>query len=444
MVKTRNTTHHEDGNIQRSSSDSPREPRTTPSADRASSSTATSFSRPRQDYHRPSHRSGLFGIRRRKSSPQPLSKSSLPKDIRSLVGKYKPTTITQSEIRDSFGQLILQPPQMTTKNLISALSSETRDTRDNNHGSLLPSFQSLPLLNASVLLDPQHYIKASASASTSRSGTESARRLLRGRREWMSTIRKHAERGLNPPSSSSSNIGRRILSSSSSSNNNSQQHIHMDQRRAAYRLTGHGVPQQLLQNHVDFAGQLMAQHDATSLALPSKDWMRLRTKDGSVQTLPMSDGFEEHSLNLYLAVMERMARTLSIVLHRGPILTTPVVGPKTGTTSAVDSNTHQMSASAGYIEQSGSTATSFSGSSNNDDAENHRREKLSPIWHMELTRGWAVAEPVLQNQVEVEPVVEWIWPRQICIRLRGRTTDTNMAVALAYDAISPPLQDWRT
>eukprot|EP00522_Entomoneis_paludosa_P006888 CAMPEP_0172439600 /NCGR_PEP_ID=MMETSP1065-20121228/534_1 /TAXON_ID=265537 /ORGANISM="Amphiprora paludosa, Strain CCMP125" /LENGTH=556 /DNA_ID=CAMNT_0013188303 /DNA_START=30 /DNA_END=1697 /DNA_ORIENTATION=- len=391
---------------------------------------------------------------RRVLPPRRPSKSL--QDIRKLVGTYKPTTVTQTEIRDCHGQLILQPPQMSSKKLISSSPkrsdnkvwkksesiksddgknnrSATISTTSPHEEKIFSSLNSLPLLNASVLLDTKQYIKNSANASTSRSGTEAARRLLRGRREWLQTVRKHAERGLDhslglSPSSS-------LVAAAQAS---SDQHV--DQRRAAYRLTGHGVPRQLLQDHVDFAGELLAEHNATSLTIPSKEWMRIKTPDGSHQTLPLPEN--DHSLHLYQAVMERIARTLSIVLHRGPILGNSSLSSSDVTMDEYDnpwSRTINRNSAAAYMESHlNSSASSFSGAANSGLLQHQQQ----PVWHIEFTRGWVVAEPIMKHQLELEPVVEWIWPRQICIRLRGRPSNSNMAVALAYDATTPQLNDW--
>lgn len=121
--------------------------------------------------------------------------------------KRRPST---TETRDTAGQLILQ--QTTThRNHHYQHPKVSNQTRAIN--SPRP-----PLLNAAVWLDTTRYIKQSSTANTSRSGTEGARRLLRGRHEWMKAVKKHVQRG----------------------------------KATEYTLTGHGVPPQLLQHVVQY------------------------------------------------------------------------------------------------------------------------------------------------------------------------------------------------
>ena len=346
-------------------------------------------------------------------------------DLQQLVGTYKRTPVAQSEILDSFGQLILKPASVSSKSFRHYLHQEDKFDNSNNAGDTLESrplgvkneffvgktqfsTNSLPLLNVAVMLDPTKYVK-SMDASMVRSGTEAARRILRGRKEWYRTVRKHAERGLDP---SSIPLWPNNLSYPTDSMN----------RRASYRLTGHGVPRELLQDHIDYAGALLSQNQATSVTLASRDSIRVRRPDGSHHNVQVPEN--SHSLDLYMAVMERISKTLSIVLHREPYFTQrphsptpasegePLEQPESGIDPNGDNDSH--------------AATTDRPSSGPSDM---------PMWHVEFTRGWVVAEPTVN---QLEPVVEWVWPRQIFIRLRGRPKNNpRMAVALAYDATFP-------
>ena len=93
------------------------------------------------------------------------------------------------------------------------------ETRDAAGQVIMQNRRHAPhVLNASVWLDTLRYIKQSSDASTTRSGTEGARRLLRGRAEWTHVVRKHVRRGT----------------------------------ATEYELHGHGVPSQLLQDHISY------------------------------------------------------------------------------------------------------------------------------------------------------------------------------------------------
>ena len=333
------------------------------------------------------------------------SRTALPRNIGQLVGTYKPTSVTQTDIRDSFGQIILQPGTRTQKKN-STHRESLRDEINQIEDNVFKSANSLPLLNASVLLDTKQYIKHTENAHAIRSGTEAARRLLRGRREWLQTVRKHAERGLGQPFLLSHQQQQERQRPSS----NDQQSFFKDKRRAAYRLTGHGVPTQLLQHHIDFAGEILTEINATTLTIPSKEWMNvIREPLGTPEQVPVPEN--DHSLHLFLAVMERITSTLSIVLHRLPH--------------------KEMASSSNFM-----TRQDYESAAKQKEIQQRR----APVWHVECNRGWVVAQ---HETTTVEPIIEFIWPRQICIRLRGRPeVDSSMAVAMAYDATFPPLRDW--
>ncbi|KAL7569213.1 hypothetical protein ACA910_016769 [Epithemia clementina (nom. ined.)] len=346
---------------------------------------------------------------------------SSPTDLHKLVGTYKRTPVAQSEIRDSYGQLILKPASVpSSKSLFRHHQLQRQKLEEESNSTSSREWQlkkgrlgsrdefsvgntqflttSLPLLNVSVMLDPTRYIK-SMEANMARSGTEAARRILRGRKEWYKTVRKHAERGLDPSS------------------------IPLWPR--------HGVPRELLQDHIDYAGSLLSQNQATSLMLASRDSIRVRRPDGSHHNVPVPE--DSHSLELYMAVMERITRTLSIVLQPDPsFYERPLRAPDSSSVS-VDLPFGQLKTPVNLSDFRNSGRPSISSSS--VDSLITSTSSHSPMWHVEFTRGWVVAEPILN---QLEPVVEWVWPRQIFIRLRGRPKNNpRMAVALAYDTTFP-------
>jgi hypothetical protein len=98
-------------------------------------------------------------------------------------------------------------------------------------GSTYLHQQSLPLLYAAAMLDPKDYCRKSAlpSGTSTISGGDAARRLLRGRKNFMETMR---------------------------------QEIHSDTlQKKQFILKGHGVPPQLLQHHLLTAHQWLNQRN---------------------------------------------------------------------------------------------------------------------------------------------------------------------------------------
>jgi len=157
----------------------------------------------------------------------------------------------------------------------------------------------LPTLDASPLLDPTLYIKKTASSNTLACGTESAKRLLRGQsdiRDW-------------------------ILD---------------DGLVVKFSLKGHGIPFQLLQDHVDCAwgvlegvgyglGCDIAECSVRNGTAPGElgfEWIRIRTSDGQNGSYPwpihqrdpsIHDDLQ-HGMELYLTVMSRLSTVFGAVL----------------------------------------------------------------------------------------------------------------------------------
>jgi hypothetical protein len=216
----------------------------------------------------------------------------------------------------------------------------------------------LPILNASALLDASHYCKHSANASQTKSGLEAAKRLLRGKQDWITLVRKLVFRQQQQQQQSIDHARNNVTISAAY--NLSQV---LDERRLRRRripesyfvLTGHGIPHQLLQDHIDLASrllldkslqlhggdtgssssnsnksqplpytssiQLCSSHNRSSSSgsdLPfSIHWMRLRQPKRRSNTtsyfVPVPDTCQE-ALQLYLTVMNRLVNTLGVVL----------------------------------------------------------------------------------------------------------------------------------
>jgi hypothetical protein len=191
-----------------------------------------------------------------------VTNNTLPK-LPSRVGRYVLRPTICRDIRDSHGVLLLTPARNPQQ-----YSTLFRDK--------------YPTLFASALLDCEIYCQKSASASSIRSGSEAARRLLRGKRDLLTLIRKQVERAGASP----------------------------------YLLKGHSVPDPVLQDHVQLA-DLLLQHDAVECQVigPHADWMKLvRSNRRNQTTVPVPHSLA-HKMDLYVTVMNRMAKYLGPVLR---------------------------------------------------------------------------------------------------------------------------------
>lgn len=311
-------------------------------------------------------------VRRNPSSSdcKPSSKSLIDR-VGRIVRKKKPPL--NEEIKDAAGQSILIPGTISSFTAKRNTSTRLR----------------LPLVNASALLDTQHYCVRTASASTSRSGTEAARRLLRGKRELVHVLRDQLS--VDHPSS--------------------------------FVLQGHGVPPQLLQYHVDLADYLLRRCAADECSFSSKHlvestdqqpqsigWIRVRKGSGNEgRPWPLNDPSEWHTaMQLYLTVMKRLASTLSVVL------------PPSRQANDIKSTT--------TVDDYDNVFTSSSASKS---SLHH--------WNVEMTRGMAfppdwfhhgpggVPSDQLQSTVS-PPIIEWtplqgrFAPGNVSIRLQGYPT----------------------
>ncbi|GKY91484.1 hypothetical protein MPSEU_000120300 [Mayamaea pseudoterrestris] len=221
----------------------------------------------------------------------------------------------------------------------SQLSSSSTDDQQQlpppRPASLLPFTTNLPTLHVAALLDTRSYCVTSATAATTKSGTEASKRLLRGKKAVYTLLKKLVQRQANvavPPQ--------------------------------VYILEGHGVPHQLLQHHLILASDLLRtqsgngdaglargnaynnktspQQAQCSIQLLSNmttqpqspsnndtsyahhiDWMQVRRrKQGCGKTTTTSTRTvavpreAQHGLQLYVTVMLRLARTLGSVVAR--------------------------------------------------------------------------------------------------------------------------------
>lgn len=177
-------------------------------------------------------------------------------------------------------------------------------------------------MNASALLDPLNFCKASAKlppythgASRSINGTDAAQRLLRGKRDLLLAAK--------------------------------------NLKNVPVLLDGHGVPPALFQHCIDMAGALLRQygpdvvkcsfhnHGSKKTISKTPPHVRVRHRDATNSSLPLSsviskrfcgktsgkhegDNAEidwDHNLTLYLTVMERIAMSLGQALELSPLKT---------------------------------------------------------------------------------------------------------------------------
>lgn len=206
---------------------------------------------------------------------------------------------TTQRRKASFWHSLIQPTQY----LYRTRTPPSKNGKVAKPGSHPPSISVLPSLNASAMLDPLKYCRTSAKTSHSHgvsrsiNGTDAARRLLKGKKEFI-------------------DAGRSL-------------------RRQPFLLEGHGVPPQLFQHCVDMADALLLQYSPDvvectfhnynyppgSNKLPSILRIRSREATNQITHWPpnpsLVDDWDYH-LELYLTVMERISRHLGAVLQRKP------------------------------------------------------------------------------------------------------------------------------
>ena len=279
--------------------------------------------------------------------------------------------------------------------------------------------QRLPIINASALLSAKEYCIHSAKASTSKSGTEAAKRLLQGQHDFLQVVRQvvHSRR---PHNNATKLLRRRSTSSGGHA---------VPTRDYYFCLQGHGVPQQLLQEHLQFASAVLCHYDnaaacsfrssssrgsyssstTTTDLMMTVESVRLRGPEGSSTrtwppaAVPQSPYSWQESMELYLQVMIRMATLL------GEVLVQP-------------------------DDQGGS---------------GYHHETVPPPsrWKADFQRGLFLRPQVIvppptttttsrssENDEVVVPLVQWMpWYNSVRVLLQGVPTN-GRAVTLAFDA----------
>ena len=296
-------------------------------------------------------------------------------------------------------------------------SNETNDTR-----------VALPAVDASALLDPRKYCKTSANilagnaavthgVSKSISGTDAARRLLRGKKEFVDAVRSQLLDG-HADSDKREN-------SSGVSNQNRSSH--------AALLEGTNVPPQLFQHAIDMADALLVHYgnaaectfhnyyqqptskpgQENSRLLPQV--IRVRSRNSTNRCSPWppsplaagepSSNDWNENLSLYLTVMERIACKLGVVLKREP-------------TRLPDA--HQAAEDKDDDDDLTSSPLLFPTSS-------------APHFNVDVLRGSYYnvhTTTAIEGAIPPVPIVEWTRSNSstmghVLIRLQGRATEDN-------------------
>lgn len=226
--------------------------------------------------------------------------------------KYGIRNLNLKLVKDSSDIPILIPGGM----LIESTRSQSQD-QDMPQGSRRRR-RKLPVVNAAALLDATAYCKKSAfpGGVVTKSGTEAAKRLLRGKKDLVDMLRGH---------------------------------IILQQNQRPFCLAGHGVPKQLLQDHINFADSMLQRcnepaecsfrnleednfdsfpdcikirgHDGKSriFAWPMPPpTTREKIEERKVEEVDVAYTWEDR-LALYLAVMDRFTSKLGLVgscLHK--------------------------------------------------------------------------------------------------------------------------------
>ena len=331
------------------------------------------------------------------------------------------------EVKDAAGQSILilgAPPDGSNTTAAKSGAIEGRGGKGAS-GSASKTRIRLPIVNASVLLDKQHYCVQSANAATSLSGTEAARRLQRGKQELVSVLQR--------------DILSRPAASSPSWTGSSSSIV----PPPYYVLQGHGVPSQLLQAHIDFADSLLKRCQASQCSFSNAalqvDWLRIRRytdNDNHVEAWPAAATSQRrndvdltHDMNLYLTVMDRIARALGLILPPS-MIAQPTRSSLS--TPARDEYDNEWTVSP----RSSVSASSWSPGGTSGAYLKH--------WRAEFLRGKSVPQEWLPDAQDPVPLVEWTpltgmaAPGRVTIRLQGypsrvASVDTETARTVSKD-----------
>lgn len=203
---------------------------------------------------------------------------------------------------------------------------------------------SLPTIDASPILDPTLFIKKSSKSNHTIAGCDAARRLLNAQHKVRSQI-WNGTRGAGGGGHGNGKEGDYGLLEE---RREEQEHYHVHNQSNEYQfgLVGHGVPYQLLQDHVDCAWSMLNQLGSTSARDGGRgyenenviesiflnktgrldfDWVKIRKRNGTTFNLDSTNKQHhrnlnnlQHELTLYLTVMSRISTTFGTILQTQP------------------------------------------------------------------------------------------------------------------------------
>jgi len=180
---------------------------------------------------------------------------------------------------------------VVTSDVVVDNNNEEESTTGSQQQPLLPRF------HASAFLNPKHYCRISAKSNSTISGSDAVRRLIRGKRNLLETMREETH----------------------------MQKINKEkkgiQHQKLYVLRDHGVPIQLFQHLLKASNTWLSQQiNASELSVQNTsgiihfDRMLVRAEDGSSTVKPWPEEWE-NDMELYLTVMSRIATSLSDILQ---------------------------------------------------------------------------------------------------------------------------------
>jgi hypothetical protein len=333
--------------------------------------------------------------------------------------RRKPPIQYPHDIRDSFGHPILFIPQAPTNKNETRYSYPTADLKPRT-------------VNASALLASKNYCVHSANACTSKSGTEAARRLLQGKQDFLHVMRLVVHSGRRPRRSKSDE----------------------------FVLEGHGVPQELLQELLQLADDVLVHHDNAAACsfghyrgelMQVPQAVRVRDANGTNRACPwppvvprQANYSWDDSMCLYLTVNDRMAKLLSDVLvlpaRRREETATSSTSTSTTTTGSTDDDQKPSNLDGSLVTRH---------------AMQHEHRSLGEPhdWNVEFIRGLYL--PLRNNNNDATKsaaaattcTVEWTLlddpsaPGHVRVRLQGVPENNSpdhprqrQAVTLSFDA----------
>jgi hypothetical protein len=273
------------------------------------------------------------------STSQSRSMASLPLDTHAI-----PIPMPMSSIEYNYAGSTI--PSMPSNNFTSDSSFSSGSSPSNNarfprrrqNPPRPPSGSSpLPTIDASPLMNPNVYIKRTSKASHSIAGPDATKRLFSAKDKicsWIWNQILHGDKAVPLIDTHKDSAGNAI-------NNGNDSNAEETETSIGFMVVGHGVPYQLLQDHVDCAwnmlndastrgsteeGEVMEcnfYNDTKSLQF---DWIKLRKRDNTISNYPLNTNTHVQNHNtdqeLYLTVMNRLSTTFGTILETQPPPTT--------------------------------------------------------------------------------------------------------------------------